>query len=297
MLIKQICCFSDEILPSFNKNWIYLATVAVEKEYLERVENCLLNARFCAGEHELGNTDADWKDVEEDKYYSKNNSTVKFNELNSADKFFIAKRWLKLIENTNFLGKTLKIKISGLNLNKLEKENFGNKSGRETLMYSYFMERHLKSICSYFFNKNSDHKVNFWHDRGKQEKNVENRLKSLKKLEMEKVKFIDDNHRNFSKKSEEFTAANMIQLADILAGTAMNSFSNENKGEKRNKLLDIGVELIKEGLDTNYNRSDRKISVSFFPDKEWKGEDNLYEFHQDREIRRTKSDQRTLKNF
>lgn len=104
---------------------MYIGPVFVKKSSFSEITNKLLNTRYCCDS---------WENVDkEEKHFAKDNRKVHYTGYSSADKFHIAKRWLDLLEEDN----SIKLKVSGLELEKMDYSNFGErKSDSLTRIYA-----------------------------------------------------------------------------------------------------------------------------------------------------------------
>jgi hypothetical protein len=299
---KKFLCISDEIWPERSQeldlNWMYISSLFLEEQDFTKVTNALLNARYRVEDYEKGKYDNSWQEKVDEEYFDANNEVVDFH-FSRKNKFFIAKRWIELLEKSSILSDLLKVKIAGLDMNKLENSIFISKQNvRNSDIYSKFMHYHLRGWSSYFFEGKTEKKLDFIHHRGPQEEGViekPNDIKS-KSIGIEKVQYVDDNHRSYSLGSRNFRLSQMVQLCDLLANISEKSFHAGQIGKEKQNIVEKGKKFIQEGKSYQ-EPAKRRISVGFFPNKEWSGHDKDYKFYQEREIIRLPKDQSTIDQY
>lgn len=224
----QIVAFCDEVWAS-DPNRIYLSAALVEKKFLSEVKNYVLNARYypikyCEERQQILEDSEAWKDAKEnldDKIFSKHNREVSYSKLTaSGDRFEIAKRWMKVL---NEIGQRdaesqLKVKVLSLDKSNLDLSEFGDeRKARDQRIYRRFFRSNLTGGKKIFWSERSQI-VQIWHDRGPQQEHGLNPKKITESEVDESLKFVNSNHKEVDGVNKKF-ASNMVQLADLMAGS------------------------------------------------------------------------------
>ena len=265
----ELNLYCDEIknkeCPINREKWHYFGVliVPVKKERTLLVD--LLKKRFLV--ENLKNLNKD------NKYFSKNNRIVHFNEL-GADTYFIAKRWHEYILDQRSC-ENIYFNIFGINQNKMNPDNFGNKNLFERMYNRFFRTAVSYPITKYFpgykivikniFHEIGDqeyHEFFPWHVLYKINEDYEN-ISCLN----ERIVFLDKDH-------EKSNRANFIQFIDMILGAMVNMFHNSTENEHKVKLTDDFSELTKRLIESPDNPRSyycknyyKRMNISFFPDK------------------------------
>lgn len=221
------------------------------------------------------------------KYHDKNNSEIHFKELRDDAKFKIAKRWLYVVQHKACRKnrKMLYFNVLGLNLSKMNLEQFGSGSDIDSNLYNRFYRTALKGGLNYFFKNSNVIINNIYHDKGSQQShslfswhaisNISQEMNRVKVLSHD-IEFLDSDHRKSGKAESTF-----IQLIDIILGSIYVCLHGNTNSNKKNIgfhfkpvmeiLLDRkrnpnGNEMIGKYYSKN-NLFYRTYQVSFFPKK------------------------------
>ncbi|UJG40417.1 MAG: DUF3800 domain-containing protein [Candidatus Heimdallarchaeum aukensis] len=277
--------FCDEInkvrLPYDNSWWMYLGALFVPVTKKQELIDTLLNLR-CIKHHNWHWDTANCP--HKCKYHTSNNAELHFHSIHKRiDKFKIAKKWLSfLVEENNKrdLG-LIYFYILGLDLTKLNLENFGEKKGVDMNIYNRFF-RTVISGAKYFFNEYEIIFINkIYHDKGNQEKhryfpwytpyklNInDNKLFILDK----DIRFVDSNHKNYpDTMGNDFRReSQLIQFIDIILGSVHCLLHATSKHPKKIELAQIMEPLLERLMYKPQNKNSkyhyyRKQQIKFFP--------------------------------
>lgn len=314
---NELLVFTDEVLPESSEehdlNWTYIGSVIFPKSSFEQITNALLNARYRYPKKKWKYSSKPlWKEAPENEWFERNNEVVAFSDCNSANKYHVAKRWLKLLETNSLISKEVKIKVSGIDMDKIERSNFGGSDeDLQTRIQGRIFRGHLLGSSSYFYGKNSETVFEeIWHHQGNQEKEIFPRILKTKDSENQigDIGFLPDNHRIHSRNSKEFRMANLIQFVDIITGATSRLFHERDIHKKKHKLAWQFKPFVEKGMSYQ-PREKRSQSISFFPDQEFQEVNNnqkvvggrsqhvQYEFYNEREIQREEPGNKSLKDF
>lgn len=289
-----------------NEKWIYMGLLIVPVHIEGILIQTLLNKR-CG--HPSGNKT--WNEcANKCQYHEKNNKEVHYQNLNSKDKFFIAKRWLDFfMDDREFTYYYL----LGINLMNLDYSYFGNASGskRFSRIYNRFFRTAIqKSVKSCFSNYSRIIINNVVHDNSDLQFTELFPWHSIYRLEREDekiyfnnndIEFLDSDHNvSLDKRS------NLIQYSDLLLGLFFNCLHLSTSNEDKNDLSLMVLPLVRRLMFDPGNVNSRyeyvnRLAIDFFPRYRFKDMDEferdiyrLDSFYKKRELRVERLKQPTL---
>lgn len=245
-----------------NTSWDYMCLCFVSSYEIFNIINCL---RFNRGQI-IDNYEVDSQDT----YFEKNNLKLHFQEINSADKFHIAKRFLEWVVDVNST-RFVKFLILGINRTKIDESKFGQKKIFENI-YNRFFRSSLSYGLKRFYNHENVTIENIFHEDGGQKEHeyfpfhAIFKLKNQYDFKCEEINFIGKNHI-------QNPHANITQLCDLMLGVTTHIIHNAKGGTYKDQLADIALPLIKrsiteaKNLNSRYNHR-RRFVCSFFPKNE-----------------------------
>ncbi len=253
------------------QNWTYIGILIVSDHIQSKLFTDINNLRCLADKAQ------NWNNCNRNCiYHEKNNTEIHYNKTDNTIKYKIAKRWIDYwLEDRNLIY----YYILGINVNKLDKQNFGPKEqqDRGSTIYNRFFRTALQSSLSWYFGKNKNIIVkDIFHDKGNGEEHQYFPWHSIYKTEKEydnikfqsnNINFIDSDHR---KPTGHPYHSHFIQFIDIILGCYVNCLhknsTNENKLNLAIKSFDIVKRIIENPFNKNskYNYHKRQ-SIQFFP--------------------------------
>jgi len=255
--------YADEIqarvCPNTQDEWHYIGLV------VENVANLLLGdiirERFC------GNLDV------MSPYYEKNNKTVHWCEIDSADQKNVCKRWFGYILDPNQSKNKFYSYILGLNDSKLIREEF-DKNDEFNSKYNRFFRSAILYALKVFFQNRRVIVDNIFHEEGQQKNNEYfpwHCIYALKdedeiSFQCKTIEFLPKDH----KKRKE---SNLIQLCDCILGVStsiIHGIEKSNNSHYREELADMYFPLLKRIVYEHRNKNSsykyyNRILISFFP--------------------------------
>jgi len=253
----EIETYSDEIhrikCDLDNTYWMYIGTLFVPLIKKEMLLKELLNMRC------LNRNKWVWDASECDdpcRHHERNDTEIKYHGVNrSVARFKIAKRWIKdfLIDKNNLGNKGLVyFYILGLNLTKLDLENFGRNGGSDLNIYNRFFRTVLIGEARYFFSE-YDHIIvkKIYHDKGPQEGHEYFPWYTRYRIEMEpdekllieerNVQFIDSNHKNYpTPECDCRNESQFIQFIDVILGSVLCCLHDHTKNQRK---IELGLAI------------------------------------------------------
>lgn len=243
-----------------NCNWHYICII------VERLDNPILqdiiDERFC------GNFNQD------SQYYSKNNKTIHWTDISSADEKNICKRWFEYILSPDKSGKKFYSYILGLNDSCLQIENFDQNDDFNSKYNRFFRSVILYALKTFFGNK----KIiveNIYHEKGQQEHNKYFPWHCIYKIKEQNENIIFKcNQITFLSKDHEINEySNLIQLCDCVLGVTtsiIHSIQKSNKSKYKEELIELYLPLLERLINNPQNKKSRynyynRIIVRFFP--------------------------------
>jgi len=265
--------------------WMYIGALFVPLQYKEELLTILNNCR-CIQHNNWHYSESECS--HQCGFHTRNNTEIHYNELGANAKFRVAEKWINFIHKKACINhrKMLYFNILGLNLTKMNLQQFGNGSQVDYNLYNRFYRTVLKGGLNYFF-KDSEIVINtIYHDSGNQESHdlfpwhaisrVSDEIERVNIINNE-IQFIDSDHRNSD--SEE---SQLIQLIDIILGATyvcLHGNTNSNKkaiGFKFKPVMEVLADRNRnpdgKGWIGSYyyenNLFKRVYQVSFFPKTE-----------------------------
>lgn len=255
-----------------NQHWAYIGLLVVPAKLENKLISKLCDLRCGNPENTIGWDSCDTKC----KFHKKNDKEIHYRKSQSADRYYIAKRW---IENVNRDGINTFFYILGLNLDNLDYKCFGNNcpTKRFEIIYNrFFRTALLKSVKSFFYGYDNIIIDNIFHDIADISHHDYFPWHSIYRLEKDdskisfntkNIEFIDSDH---NKSGDE--RSHLIQYIDIIMGAIFNALHWESKNEKKENLALAIYPLLKRMMEnpknknSSYNNYYRKI-IDFFPSK------------------------------
>lgn len=206
-------------------------------------------------------------------YHKKNNTEVHFAEVEkSKNKFFVAERWLDYLLNDT---EKVFFYVLGIDLQKLDRGQFGSKRQDANIYNRFFRTVILKSVKSFFHRYRSIIIEQIYHDNNRNLEtdtrfpwhsifyigNKDGKISFTSK----KIKFIDSDH----KKSGN-SYSNFIQFVDLLLGCIHNCLDHTSRNIDKETLAKKSLPLIERLIkNPNNMRSQYKYfgrkKIEFFP--------------------------------
>jgi len=294
----EIETYSDEIhrikYDLDNTYWMYIGTLFVPLIKKEALLNELLNMRC------LNRNKWVWDASECDepcRYHEQNNTEIKYHGVNrSVARFKIAKRWIKdfLVRRNNLGNKGLVyFYILGLNLTKLDLENFGRNGGSDLNIYNRFFRSVVIGGAKYFFSE-YDHIIvkKIYHDKGPQERHEYFPWYTGYRIEMEpdtkllvedgNVQFVYSDHRNYPTPECDYkNESQFIQFIDVILGSVLCCLHAHTKNQRK---IELGLaikpllsRLMKNPRNVNsrYNYY-RRQQICFFPKEKISSREEMF---------------------
>lgn len=218
-------------------------------------------------------------------YHDKNDEEMSYKKCSKSEsRARISKSWVEdLLIKTNNLRRLdlVYFTIFGLDINKLDKGNFGPQESIDEAYYNRFFRTAFYQ-CKYFFSEFDNIVVNtIYHDKGNQEDYVGfpmhiNRL--LKKtdekitIESERIIFINSDHRRYSKEEVELKEhSQFIQFIDVILGSIVCCLNGSSDNPRKNALAMSIEPLLRKMMANPFDKDSpyyRKHSIQFFPKDE-----------------------------
>lgn len=256
--------YADEIqskvCPITRHKWMYIGLV------IEDINRSLLQdiiyLRYC------GNYDTS------SKYFIKNDKVIHWTELSSADTKNICLSWINYILNPNESSNTFHSYILGINISKLNEDEFGNTNIFNNT-YNRFFRSAVKYALKCMFSKRNVVVNNIYHEVGQQEHHYYFPWHTIHKINTEKERIrINTNRIEFLPKShKEDILSNIIQLSDFVLGLStsiLHGVIDSNISKYRVKLCKKYCPLFAKiinnprNINSHYRYANR-IMISFFP--------------------------------
>jgi len=275
--------YCDEINPVKSKyddtTWMYIGMLFVPKTKKTRLLKHLWDARCIQYNNWHHNEDMC---PHQCKYHEKNNTEIHYHEIDRSNaRYRIAERWLKefMIEKNNRGNMGLVyFNLLGLDLTKMDLDEFGPDEGRELTIYNRFFRTTLTSGAKYFFAEYDRINIEkIYHDKGSQEKHDYFPWHAGQKINLdddkivisnENVIFVNSDHRLESPDLAE--ESQFIQFIDVILGSIFCCLHNPTKNvQKQNiglaiKPLSFRLLNNPQNVNSGYHYH-RKQQISFFP--------------------------------
>ncbi|MDD5458814.1 MAG: hypothetical protein PHF37_05435 [Phycisphaerae bacterium] len=277
--------YADEIqakvCPNTDNEWHYIGLV------IEDIDHPLLDdikkERFC------NNFDT------ASLYYEKNNKTVHWSEISSADQKNVCKRWLEYILDVNRSEDTFYSYILGLNNSKLKAEEFDQDDEFNSKYNRFFRSAIIYSLKTIFSGKNIIVE-NIFHEEGQQQNNKYFPWHCIYKMKQEdRVSFLCKDIIFLPKDHKKRQESNLIQLCDCVLGVStsiIHGIEKSNNSQYREELAGMYLPLLKRVIKEPFKKNSsykhyNRILMRFFPKDITKlGDDRRYvnQFYSDRII-------------
>jgi hypothetical protein len=273
--IIEINIYADEVqeieCPYTKEKWIYIGLI------VERLDNPLLEKIISI--RYLNNFDIN------SDYFEKNDKIIHWAEIKGADTKNIAKRWIEFILDPSNADKFYGY-VLGINLSKLDKEEFDSKDIFNSVYNRFFRGAVLYILKSAFPNnliivknifheegQQAHHKFFPWHCIHKIEESEENIT-----FECSKITFLPKSHRE-NKGGDK--RSNLIQLCDLFLGLCvglLHGIEQSKRAEFRIELADLFLPLFRRMIEQPENPNSRykhkgRIMIRFFPKEKINSED------------------------
>lgn len=259
----RVNIYADEVqsreCPETKEKWHYIGLV------LENLENPLLDDII--RERFYGNYDI------ASPYYEKNNKTVHWSEIDSADQKNICKRWFEYILDPNRSQKTFYSYILGLNDSKLVRNEFAS-SDEFNSKYNRFFRSAISYCLKTFFSGKDIVVENIFHEEGQQQYNEYFPWHCIYKLKQnDGISFKCNNITFMPKDHKTCKQSNLIQLCDCVLGVStgiIHGIEKSNNSEYREELANIYLPLLKRILFEPKKKYSsykyyKRILIGFFP--------------------------------
>lgn len=264
----RINIYADEVqqipCPITKEIWIYIGLI------IERLDKPLLNdiikIRYC-NNFEVNSS-----------YFSKNNRIIHWSKLKSIDTKNIAERWIKYILNPTQSGEKFYAYVLGINLSKLNVDEFDRTNIFNSVYNRFFRSAILYAIKTCFQDKNVIIE-NIFHEDGQQKFHKYFPWQPILKIK-EKADHIDIlcTDITFLPKSHIESeggnkVSNLIQLCDLFLGLCVSSLHgiNDSKQSKyKEELLNLFLPLFERMINNPNNPKSRyaykgRLMIKFFP--------------------------------
>lgn len=256
--IYKVNIYADEIMnkkcPYTSDMWHYIGLIMENCE--QSILEDIIKKRF------MNNID------ESSPFYKKNNKIIHWNDIKSVDEVNICKRWFEYILNND----KFYFYILGLNVNKLNKEEF-DKTNEFNSVYNRFFRSAVLYGIKTFFNNNQVSIRNIYHEQGQQKDHqyfpwhIIHKIPQLEdniSFSCDKVTFLSKDH-TITKES------NILQLVDALMGAVTNiihGVENSKRAKNREPLIKIVLKAVQESTSNHYRKDEwfnKHFLIRFFP--------------------------------
>jgi len=275
--------YADEIqarvCPNTQDEWHYIGLV-VENIELPLLED-IVRERYC--------NNFDTTSV----YYDKNNKTVHWSEISSADQKNVCKRWFEYILDPDRSKNTFYSYILGLNDSKLIKKEF-DETDEFNSKYNRFFRSAIIYCLKTFFSGENVVVENIFHEEGQQQNNEYFPWHCIYKIQQEDgISFLCKEITFLPKDHKKRKESNLIQLCDCVLGVStsiIHGIEKSNNSNYREELADIYFPLLKrivnkpKNKNSSYKHYNRILIQSFPKDKTQLGDERRYvnQFYTDR---------------
>jgi len=237
--------------------------------------------------------------------HKNNNCEIHHTELSKNSSYSrkeISKKWINLLmSNNKHDQKMIYFKILYIDLEKLDKNFFGEKDV-QTNIYQRFFRTIVVGGLNYFFS-NKVEIGHIYHDKADAKEQhdffswhlgnfIKNDLKRVKIMN-KKISFLDSDHKKYLNHSEEIVVdSHFIQFIDLILGTVSQTLFNPSSDVEKIKLSTIIYPLVKELIKNPHDYDNalnyvQKQDISIFPknqpssvkDLDEKFRDSRGEFH------------------
>lgn len=297
----------DDILGNRIEVWSYIGILIVPREKRNVLLRKLLNRRCLNEEKKVKKWGACNSKC---KWHDDNNTEIHYTRLDDTRKFKVACSWIDfLLENGKEDQELVYFYILGLNLSKLDRENFGpaSQQNRDITIYNRFFRTAIQKSTKSFFSEFDTIVVQeVYHDKGP---GIQHRYfpwHSVYKLQSEdpklwfecsEITFLNSDHRQDDGHPMH---SHFIQFIDLLLGSTFNilHYASKDKNKTGIALMAkplLGDRIIKKPRNKNssYNYFGRQ-RIEFFPKENLSSYDEnsivyrmkrMDNFYTDRELR------------
>ena len=264
----RINIYADEIqergCPYTKEKWVYIGIV------VERFDKPLLDEIIRI--RHMNNFD------ENSPYFEKNNRIIHWSEINDADTKNIAKRWLEYILSPSESGDKFYGYILGINISKLNIEEFDTEDKFRSIYNRFFRSAILYALKTFFPN-NKIVVENIYHEEGPQRKHKYFPWHCIHKLEKQEpninfirseITFLPKSHRENDGGDRR---SNLIQMCDLFLGVSvslLHGIQRSNRSKYREELAEMFSPLFNrminepKNINSSYRHANR-IMIRFFP--------------------------------
>jgi hypothetical protein len=276
----------EKVCPYTEEKWIYIGII------VENLENPLLDEII--KERYMNNFD------ERSPYFAKNNRIIHWVGIKDADSKNIAKRWIDYILDPSKSGDKFYFYALGINVSKLNIENFDTEDIFNSIYNHFFRSALLYALKTFFPNKQIIVE-NIYHEIGQQEDHEYFPWHCIYKIETQEpnitfkcseITFLPKSHRESEHGDKR---SNLIQLCDLVLGmcvSLLHGINESKKSQYKKELLDLFLPLFREmiyepeNINSSYKYSGR-VMIRFFPREKTKPNDVkrlMNQFYTKREI-------------
>lgn len=262
--IVEVNIYADEVqsrpCPYNWEEWIYIWLIVENIKY--PLLKDIVIERFC------------WDINMESPYFEKNNKTVHWVDICSADSKNICKRWTNYFLDPSKSSNSLYAYILGINISKLNQEEFHMEDQFNSVYNRFFRSAVIYSLKTFFPGKNIIVK-NIFHEEGQQKDHkyfpwhAISQIKTTEEnisFECSLVTFLPKDHKLDEK-------SNVIQLCDMflwVSTSIIHWIEYSNRSKYREEIINLFFPLIKRMIDNPWNKNSRygysgRIAISFFP--------------------------------
>jgi len=266
--VIEINIYADEVqeieCPYTKEKWIYIGVVVerLDKPLLDEIISIRYKNNF---------------DINS-PYFKKNDRIIHWNEIRGADTKNIAERWIEFILDPSKSGDKFFAYVLGINLSKLNLEEFDKENTFNSVYNRFFRTAVLYLLKSAFHGKKIIVK-NIFHEKGQQENHKFFPWHCIYKIEQEEeniefecseIIFLPKSHRESEGGDKR---SNLIQLCDLFLGLCvrlLHGIGSGNRSHFREELLKLFLPLFQRMIDNPENPNSRyqhkgRIMIRFFP--------------------------------
>lgn len=276
--------FCDE---AESQGWLYLGILIIPVDRENELIQDLLNCR-------CGNPAKNkiWGEcVDICRHHAKNNTHIHFKDIHKAkDKFFIAQKWIEYLLTDREI---IHFYILGLDINKIDLSQFGERKQQSNIYNRFFRTAILKSVKSYFHKWDTIVIDKIYHDNNRS-------LETHKHFPWHPIFFISSNDEKITIKAKDVTFidsdhrlsgsqySHLIQFMDLVLGCAHNCLHHTSKDNDKEIIALQSLKLIQRIIDKPNNRNSQynyvgRQKIEFFPKYDFR---NLNESELERENKR-----------
>jgi hypothetical protein len=272
----KVNIYADEVQeiedPFTSEKWIYIGLIVenLDKPLLDEI----IAIRY------MNNFDVT------SPYFKKNDRIVHWHEIDGADVKNIAKRWIEYILNPSKSGDKFYAYVLGINISKLNLEEFDSEDIFNSV-YNRFFRCAVLYILKSAFPNNLIIVKNIFHEEGPQAHHKFFPRHSIHKIvaseenitfECNEITFLPKSHRENEGGDKR---SNLIQLCDLFLGLCVGLLHGIGTGKReiyRKELLDLFLPLFERMINepgNPYSRYQHKgrIMIRFFPREKTKPDD------------------------